>query len=88
MEEPEMSSGRIALLPKLGVKAMKLFIKTLQNQDGRAPDSSAGPWGVGAIRAGVLGREGSVGCEGIGVFIWLLPVTLFYLYVLKSGLAR
>lgn len=33
-----------------------------------APDSGAGPWGLGAIGA-VLGREGSWGCEGIGVFI-------------------
>lgn len=77
-EEPEMSSGRITLLPELGVKAMKLFIKALQNQDGRAhvPDSllccprqQCWPWGLGAIRAGVQGREGSWGCEGIRVFI-------------------
>lgn len=27
-----------------------------------APDSSAGPWGLGAIGADVLGREGSWSC--------------------------
>lgn len=57
-----MSSGRITLLPELGVKAMQLFVKHSKIRMGELVSlihCSAAPWGLSAIRAGMQGREGS-----------------------------